>query len=330
MGGKVTGRLAMATGEGAGIFRTKLAVSGANPETVIWKNGNTPVAAGRFAVDLSAEATGKSVRELLASASGSGQIRAGGLVLRGLNPDAFQPWLQAAGTLAGPIDAAKVRPLVDQQLWQSEIALGEVVMPFTVSEGNLRMQNVTAQTDKVALSGELSLDLANESLTGALGLAYKPGAEELAGAEPSIRLTYSGPLAQPALTTDVSGLTGYLSLRAFERERRRVEALQASVLEKQRLRREVALYRYQAAEREAAKARAEAEAKARDAEEARLRAIAQERLQAEKAQQERLQREKNAPSAQPPSNAPATQPFTMPPTDEVIRQFSAPPAQTTP
>ncbi|QCI97467.1 AsmA-like C-terminal region-containing protein [Agrobacterium larrymoorei] len=323
MGGKISGRLAMWTGEGAGIFRTKLAISGANPESIMWKSGESPVATGRFAVDLTAEATGKSVRDLLTSAGGSGEIRTGGLTLRGLNQNAFQPWLQAANGLQGNIDAAKVRPLVDQQLWQGEIPLGEISMPFTISDGSLRMQNVTAGTQQVSFTGDLALDIAAETLNGAINLDYDPGIEELAGAEPSIRLTYTGPLAQPALTTDVSGLTGYLSLRAFEHERRRVEALQASVLEKQRLRREVALYRYQSAERQAAKERAEADEKARQAEEARLRAMAQERLQAEKEQQERLKREQ-APQQ------PTLPTLTVPPTEEVIRQFNAPPNTATP
>lgn len=110
-----------------------------------------------------------------------------------------------------------------------------------------------------------------------------------------MRLNYNGPLAAPALTTDVSALTNYLSLRAFEKERRRVEAMQASVLEKQRLRREVALYRFQAAERQAEKERAEAEAKAKAEEEARLKAAAEERLRQEKEQQERLQQQQQQP-----------------------------------
>ncbi|KQO80276.1 AsmA family protein [Rhizobium sp. Leaf262] len=317
MGGKVSGRLALATGDGAGIFRTKIAVSGANPDSVMWKSAGKPVAAGRFALDFTAESTGKSVAELLSSAGGSGEIRTGGLVLRGLNQAAFQPWLNAANDLQGTIDAAKVRPLVDAHLWQGEIPLGEVAMPFTLSDGTLSMKNIAASTPQLSFGGDLSLDLANMTMTGGIDLLFDAGMEEMAGAEPSIRLNYTGPLAQPALTTDVSGLTGYLSLRAFERERRRVEALQASVMEKQRLRREIALYRFQATERQAAMERAKEAEETRKKEEERLRAIAQERLEAEKAAQERLQRQQDtAPKPQSGSV------LTVPPTEEVIRQFS--------
>lgn len=318
MGGKLTGRLAMSTGEGAGIFRTKIAVNDANPESILWANANGPVATGRVAIDLTAESTGKSVGEILKSAGGSGEVRASGLVLKGLNPGAFPPILQAAEGLQQPIDAPKVRPLVDQSLWQGEIPLGNVALPFTLNGGALNFQNLRAGIDPVTLTGDATVDIAASTVNGDLDLIFNPGTEVVAGAEPSLRLNYNGPLAAPALTTDVSALGNYLSLRAFEKERRRVEAMQASVLEKQRLRRETALYRSQAAERQAEKERVEAEAKAKAEEEARLKAAAEERLRQEKEQQERLQQQQQ----QPVPERQSTPALTVPPTEDAIRQLA--------
>ncbi|OCJ65150.1 hypothetical protein A6U97_12720 [Agrobacterium tumefaciens] len=321
MGGKLTGRLAMSTGEGAGIFRTKIAVNDANPESILWANANGPVATGRVAIDLTAESTGKSVGEILKSAGGSGEVRASGLVLKGLNPGAFPPILQAAEGLQQPIDAPKVRPLVDQSLWQGEIPLGNVALPFTLNGGALHFQNLRAGIDPVTLTGEATVDIAASTVNGDLDLIFNPGTEVVAGAEPSLRLNYNGPLAAPALTTDVSALGNYLSLRAFEKERRRVEAMQASVLEKQRLRRETALYRSQAAERQAEKERVEAEAKAE--EEARLKAAAEERLRQEKEQQERLQQQQQQQQQQQPvPERQSTPALTVPPTEDAIRQLA--------
>ncbi|KAA3505214.1 AsmA-like C-terminal region-containing protein [Agrobacterium tumefaciens] len=318
MGGKLTGRIAMSTGEGAGIFRTKIAVNDANPESILWTNANGPVATGRVAIDLTAESTGKSVGEILKSAGGSGEVRASGLVLKGLNPGAFPPILQAAEGLQQPIDAPKVRPLVDQSLWQGEIPLGNVALPFTLNGGALHFQNLRAGIDPVTLTGDATVDIAASNVNGDLDLIFNPGTEVVAGAEPSLRLNYNGPLAAPALTTDVSALGNYLSLRAFEKERRRVEAMQASVLEKQRLRRETALYRSQAAERQAEKERVEAEAKAKAEEEARLKAAAEERLRQEKEQQERLQQQQQ----QPVPERQSTPALTVPPTEDAIRQLA--------
>lgn len=318
MGGKLTGRLAMSTGEGAGIFRTKIAVADANPEPILWANANGPVATGRIAIDLTAESTGKSVGEILKSAGGSGEIRAGGLVLKGLNPAALPPILQAADGLQQPIDAPKVRPLVDQNLWQGEIGLGDVALPFSLNGGALHFQNLRAGIDPVTLAGDATVDIAASTLNGDLDLLFNPGTEAVAGADPSLRLNYNGPLAAPALTIDVSTLSNYLSLRAFEKERRRVEAMQASVLEKQRLRREVALYRSQAAERQAEKERAEAKAKAKAEEEARLKAAAEERLRQEKEQQERLLQQQQQPVPERQS-API---LVVPPTENAIRDLA--------
>ncbi|HCV72088.1 MAG TPA: hypothetical protein DHE23_12620 [Agrobacterium sp.] len=321
MGGKLTGRLAMSTGEGAGIFRTKIAVNDANPESILWANANGQVATGRVAIDLTAESTGKSVGEILKSAGGSGEVRASGLVLKGLNPGAFPPILQAAEGLQQPIDAPKVRPLVDQSLWQGEIPLGNVALPFTLNGGALHFQNLRAGIDPVTLTGEATVDIAASTVNGDLDLIFNPGTEVVAGAEPSLRLNYNGPLAAPALTTDVSALGNYLALRAFEKERRRVEAMQASVLEKQRLRRETALYRSQAAERQAEKERVEAEAKAKAEEEARLKAAAEERLRQEKEQQERLQQQQQQ-QQQPVPERQSTPALTVPPTEDAIRQLA--------
>ncbi|MNX74981.1 hypothetical protein D3C86_1064390 [compost metagenome] len=330
MGGKLTGRLAMSTGEGAGIFRTKIAVTDANPEPILWANANGPVATGRVAVDLTAESTGKSVGEMLKSAGGSGEIRASGLVLKGLNPGAFPPILQAADGLQQPIDAPKVRPLVDQSLWQGEIGLGDVALPFSLNGGALHFQNLRAGIDPVTLTADATVDLAASTVNGDLDLLFNPGTETVAGAEPSVRLNYNGPLAAPALTTDVSALSNYLSLRAFEKERRRVEAMQASVLEKQRLRREVALYRSQAAERQAEKERAEAEAKAMADEEARLKAAAEERLRQEKEQQERLQQQQQEQGQQPVPERQSAPVLVVPPTENAIRQLAPENAPATP
>ena len=179
MGGKLTGRLAMSTGEGAGIFRTKIAVADANPEPILWANANGPVATGRIAIDLTAESTGKSVGEILKSAGGSGEIRAGGLVLKGLNPAALPPILQAADGLQQPIDAPKVRPLVDQNLWQGEIGLGDVALPFSLNGGALHFQNLRAGIDPVTLAGDATVDIAASTLNGDLDLLFNPGTKRL-------------------------------------------------------------------------------------------------------------------------------------------------------
>ncbi|MDP3523697.1 MAG: hypothetical protein Q8S27_03905, partial [Hoeflea sp.] len=107
-----------------------------------------------------------------------------------------------------------------------------------------------------------------------------------------------GLLADPAVSVDAGQLTNYLSMRAFERERRKVELLQAGVVEKQRLRREVALLKENAAIREAeARARAEAEEAARLAAEEAAR-LAAEAEAAQRAAEEALRQATEAAEAE--------------------------------
>jgi chemotaxis protein histidine kinase CheA len=140
------------------------------------------------------------------------------------------------------------------------------------------VQNVTVANDLARITADAQIALPEERISATLGVGFNPGTEALSGAEPALRLNFSGMLPSPGKTMDVTDITSFLSLRAFERERRRVERLQAVVLEKQRLRREVALYRFNDAERIKA---AEIEQQ-RQAEEERLRALAQ-KAAAEKA-----------------------------------------------
>ena len=135
-----------------------------------------------------------------------------------------------------------------------------------------------------------------------------------------MQLIYSGDIAEPQVKTSVAPLTNFLSLRAYERERRRVEALQASVLEKQRLRREVALYRFLEEVRQAARERAETEDRARrEAEEARRQAEA-----AAQAERERAEAAARAAEEELRRSQQVAPTLSVPPTGDVFRENLAP------
>ena len=236
------------------------------------------VAGGKADVTLAVDASGKSVRAMAEGASGSGEARVADFVVRGIDTGAFSSLLSAADRIEGDVTPERVAGFAADAVLKGEAALGTARIPFALASGKLRVQNVTAEDARAALSGDADIDLADESMTGRLAVTYKAGEEALAGAEPEVALGYRGLVDAPGVELDVQPLANYLSLRRFETERRRVETLQANVLEKQRLRREAALYR------------ARAEARAAEAEAARLRMEEEERLRAEaraRAEQER-------------------------------------------
>src|SRR3546814_6270564 len=161
------------------------------------------------------------------------------------------------------IAAEAVRPVAEPLSRRGSTPLGTGALPFTITDGEVRAQNVVAMAGGTKLAGEVRIDLLEEALTGNLAVTYDAGDEGLAGGGATVHLRYSGDLAAPATELDVASLANFLSVRAFERERRRVEALQASVMEKQRLRREVMLYRLIAPERQAAREKEAEEGRAR-------------------------------------------------------------------
>ncbi|RWX78451.1 AsmA family protein [Neorhizobium lilium] len=308
-GGKLGGRLMMSNGEGAGILQLRLSAENADLGPLVWASGGKPVATGRMSFGLSAESTGKTLSELLHAASGSGELRLKDLGIDGLNAEALKPLMAAADKLQGEITEERVRPLVPPLIHAGHTQVGNVVVPFTITGGEARAQNVTAASGATKLLGEGRLDLLDDEINAELGLTFDPGDEAIVGGDPTIRLNYSGSLDAPKEAVDVSAVSSFLSQRAFEQERRRVETLQASVLEKQRLRREVALYTFRAGERQAAREKAENEARQRRDAEAAAMAAAAAKAQADRQRQ----------STSPP-------PFVISPTPDVFRTPDALPA----
>ncbi|QND47539.1 AsmA family protein [Rhizobium lusitanum] len=275
-GGTLGGNVMLANSDGTGLMQTKLNLTNGDLADVAWQRDGTPLATGRFGLDLTMETSGKSMGELAANASGSGEAKLGETHVRGLNLSVLPPLLSATDQIQGDITADKVLPIVQTLLNNGEAALPAMSIPFNISTGVIRATNLSAGNDVAKLSGSAEISLPDERMRGSLGIDFNAGSEMLNGAEPALRLNFAGLLASPGRTIDVTDITSFLSLRAFERERRRVERLQASVLEKQRLRREVALYKYTAVVRDAQRQRDAVFEQQRSLEETRLRELARE------------------------------------------------------
>lgn len=278
LGGRLSGRLKIANADENGLFEARVALSGADLAKIVWAGPQGTVATGKADVTLAADASGKSVHAMAEGASGSGEARISDLVVHGLNMGALPPLLAEADRMEGDITRERVAGFAGDVVLKGEAALGAVRVPFALASGKLRVQSVTAESDQAGLSADADIDLAGDTMTGRLAVTYKAGDDALAGAEPEVVLGYRGLVEAPGFELDVQPLANYLSLRRFETERRRVETLQANVLEKQRLRREAALYRSRAESRAAL---AEA-TRLQMEEEQRRRTEARERAEAER------------------------------------------------
>tara|TARA_R110002020_G_scaffold278506_3_gene493938 strand:- start:1344 stop:5366 length:4023 start_codon:yes stop_codon:yes gene_type:complete len=285
-GGRLGGNLSLTNSDGSVFLSARVSASDANLAALERAIRGSSVLSGKAGATASLEGTGKSIRDLVGSLAGGGELVAGDLAVSGIDPGAFARILGAADRDGFEPESGSVASMVTSFMRGGEIKAPALRLPFTLTGGVMRFSSAEIDAEQANLSGDARVDLVGLRLEADWRLAFEPGVEAIAGGDPSLIFGIGGLLADPAVSIDAGQLSNYLSMRAFERERRKVELLQAGVVEKQRLRREVALLKESAERREAeARARAEAEEAARLAEEEAARQAAEEaaRLAAEEA-----------------------------------------------
>lgn len=288
LGGALTGLFELKNNDGTGLFTGQMKLAGADLATVLPDAGISGI--GDFSTALSS--SGKSVEGMVAALSGSGTAALKGVKVAGVNPDAFPAFLAKADAIGRDIDAAKTAGFAPDIAADGSFAAGDTDVAFTVAGGTLRAPPVSLENLAATLSADVTADF-NAALVSAKGaITYRPGDEALVGSEPVVNFTAEGPFGAIKRAFDSEPLAQFLTQRALEKEQQRVEAMQAALLEKQRLRREVRYYaalqteRDKAAEElrrqeEAARLKAEADAKAKAEADAQAKADADAKAQAE-------------------------------------------------
>ncbi|TRD00818.1 AsmA family protein [Mesorhizobium sp. WSM4303] len=288
LGGALTGLFELKNTDGTGLFSGQMRLAGADLTTVLPNAGLS--GSGDFSTGLST--SGKSVDAMIAALSGSGTAALKGLTIAGVNPDAFGALIAKADTIGRDIDVAKTAGFAPDIAGDGNFAAGDTDIAFTVAGGTLRAPPVKLENAGAALSADITADL-NTSTVAARGtITYKPGDEALVGSDPSVNFSVDGPFGAMKKLFDSEPLAQFLTQRALEKEQQRVEAMQAALLEKQRLRREVRYYaalqteRDNAAEElrkqeEAARLKAEADARAKAEADAKAQAEADAKAKAD-------------------------------------------------
>ncbi len=279
-GGTLAGRFDLKNNGGTGLLSAQVQIRGADL-------AREPVLAaltGRGDLSVTFSGSGKSVGAVVTALSGSGSVAVRGLGIEGINAAGLPEILDRADAQGRDIDAARTGAFAENVAAKGSMAGGDAGAAFTIAGGVARAPSATLGDDRAKLTAEIQLDLVTATIETTGTLTYAAGDEALTGSEPALRYALAGPLGETRLSFDSAPLAQFLTQRALEREQRRVEAMQAVLLEKQRLRREVRYYASLEAERiriadEERKAAEEAREKA--AQEARLQAEAEERRQAE-------------------------------------------------
>lgn len=279
-GGGVSGLAEFRNDAGTGLLSAQLRLDGADVAALLGDAGLT----GAADLTASVTASGKSVDGLVTALSGSGTATMRDIAIAGVAPDVFPDLIARADEVGAGIDAAAVAAFAPPLVRAGTFAASGVDIAFTVANGAVRAPPFRLETQGAALAGEVGADLSGRTVGADVTLTFDPGHEALAGSEPAVRFSASGPLDALRVEVDTEPLAQFLTQRALELEQQRVEAMQAALIEKQRLRREARYYASLVAGREAA-----AEEARRAAEEAER--IEQERLQREEAERRRQEEE---------------------------------------
>ncbi|MGO4637455.1 AsmA-like C-terminal region-containing protein [Mesorhizobium sp. 2RAF45] len=288
LGGALTGLFELKNNEGTGLFTGQMKLAGADLANVLPDTGIGGV--GDFSTTLST--SGKSVEAMIAALSGSGTATLKGLQVAGVNPDAFNALLAKADEIGRDIDAAKTAGFAPEVAADGNFPAGNADIAFTIAGGTLRVPPISLENPAATLSADVTADLNTSTVSAKGAITYRPGDEALVGSEPIVNFTAEGPFGAVKRQFDSEPLAQFLTQRALEKEQQRVEAMQAALLEKQRLRREVRYYaalqdaRDKAAEElrqqeEAARLKAEADAKAKAEAEAQAQAEAEAKAKAD-------------------------------------------------
>ncbi|MCO5145967.1 MAG: AsmA protein [Aquamicrobium sp.] len=279
-GGGVSGLAEFRKDAGTGLLSAQLRLDGADVAALLGDVG----LAGAADLTASVTASGKSVDGLVTALSGSGTAAMRDIAISGVAPDVFPDLIARADEVGAGIDAAAVAAFAPPLVRAGTFGAAGVDIAFTVANGAVRAPPFRLETQGAALAGEVGADLSGRSVGADVTLTFDPGHEALAGSEPAVRFVASGPLDAIRVAVDTEPLAQFLTQRALELEQQRVEAMQAALIEKQRLRRETRYYASLVAGREAA-----AEEARRAAEEAER--IEQERLQREEEERRRQEEE---------------------------------------
>lgn len=287
LGGQVEGGVNLKNTSGNVLANVNYAIRDMNAQQFTSALGMSDFVTGKVTLNGSVETTGQSTASLVSNLAGNGFLAINEGEVRGVNADAFADILKETSTENYEIVSEKIQKLFAENVFTSAIGLKEFDTPFSINRGKLRARNIAYLISDTAFKTDVEYDFQSGNIDANTSIEFKPSRRELiSGADPEAVVSWSGPLKSPELSVNTDRLEGYLSLRAFENSQRRLETLEAQVIEKQRLRNEIAysFAREQYQERQRLEAlRLEEERRLREAEE-------QKRKEAEATELERLRK----------------------------------------
>ena len=221
-GGRFSGGITFRRNEDGLSAHAKISLTDANAAALLLSTAHSPFI-GSLGLTAEIEGIGLSPVALVGSLRGSGKIALGNGQIAGLDPSTFAAVTRAVDQ-GLPIEAARIFDLVSKSLERGQLLIKGAESVMQISAGQLRFSNVSVESKDAALSVAGTLDLTDGSIDSRLVLS---GSTQVTGAPPKIFLALKGPLTAPSRNTDVSALTGWLTLRAVESQTKRLRAIES-------------------------------------------------------------------------------------------------------
>lgn len=188
--------------------------------------------AANFAVKYAGRAL--SPAALIADLKGSGELKLADVSLGGMNPSIVAQIAEAALLGRGPQGGEPLLTALRDRLRQGQVKLGEVAMPITLADGNLKLAKIDLDRKEGRTTLETVVELATLKLDSEWTIEARlpEGAGPAAGKMlPPVSVIYAGSLQ------DVVGIEPQISVAALERELT-VRKMERDVEELERLRKE--------------------------------------------------------------------------------------------
>jgi AsmA-like protein len=200
-----------------------LQLSGADGSKLRYRNLAMP--AGRVAAELDFAAIGRSASALIGAMSGSGSATLENAHINGVDPNIFQV-VDDAGDASQLSQPLRLKAFVDPLLIGGTMVVASAELPMTLKDGQLRIAATRLNGNSVQLVVAGGYDFASDQIDLRAILSPTSTAMNVGGVHPEIQILVGGTPDALSRTPDLSALSAWLTLRAVDRETKRLEAIE--------------------------------------------------------------------------------------------------------
>jgi large subunit ribosomal protein L24 len=178
---------------------------------------------GRVSAQMTLASRGRSASALVGALSGNGLISLERTRIPGLDPHVFDAAINASDGGQTSNDD-KLRQVVLHSLSANPLPVASAQIPFNVRDGRLRVGATTLEGEGAQAIVSGGYDIAADQVDIRAGLASTSVGS--ANNRPEVQMFVVGPPNAISRSVDVTALSSWLSVRAIDRETRRLDAIE--------------------------------------------------------------------------------------------------------